>query len=142
MPYSFNTTHQLLLHSSVTNVTFAYWQIYANLEPTRRQNATLTPVIALKNPTLLTGKDATTAGLALADAEYFGAAGGANALGSRSLILQGDCFGIPHFNFLPAFHAISLHFAPPMLSLPSRVANLSIFVNSYRYKIATIFRIL
>jgi hypothetical protein len=142
MPYLGYSTHQLLLQSNATNVAFACWRIYTSFKPTRGQNTTLTLVIALKNPTMLTGKDATTAGLALADAEYFGAAGGANALGSRSLVLQGDCFGIPHFNFLPAFHAISLHFAPPMLSLPSRVTKLSVFVNSCRYKITTIFRIL
>jgi hypothetical protein len=79
------------------------------------------------------------AGLALADTEYFGGAGGARTLGSRSLVLQGDRFGTLHFNLFPAFHAISLHHAPPILSLPSRVANLSVFVNRRRLKIVTIF---
>jgi hypothetical protein len=72
--------------------------------------------------------------LALADTEYLGAAIGASSLGSRSLVLEGDRLGILHFNFLSAFHAISLHRAPPILSLPSRVANLQLFVNSRRHK--------
>jgi hypothetical protein len=63
---------------------------------------------------MLTRKEKATAGLALTDAEYFGAASGAGALGGRSLILQGYGFSVFHFNFLPAFHAISLHSAPPI----------------------------
>jgi hypothetical protein len=59
------------------------------------------------------GEDST--GLALADAENFGTAFGASALGSRSFIFQRDCLRIRHFNFLPAFHAISLHNAPPSI---------------------------
>ena len=78
-------------------------------------------------------------GLALADTENLGAAGGASTLGGRPLILQRDRFGAFHFNLFPAFHAISLHHAPPILSLPSRVTNLNVFVNSCRHKMVTIF---
>jgi hypothetical protein len=70
------------------------------------------------------------AGLALADAENLGPAFRAGALSGWPLVLKRDCLGILHFNFLPAFHAISLHNAPPKLPLPSRVAKLDIFVNS------------
>jgi hypothetical protein len=91
-------------------------------------------VLALESPSIITGIDGTAAGLTLANAEYLGATIGAGALCSRSLVLQGDRSGIPHLNFFPAFHAISLHLAPPILSLPSRVALLRLFVNSYRHK--------
>ena len=50
----------------------------------------------------------------------------------RSPVLKGDGLGVPHFNFLPAFHAIGLHLTPPIISLPSRVTNLRVFVNSFR----------
>ena len=102
--------------------------------PTRGIIVVQRSVLALESPSIITGIDGTAAGLTFADAEYLGATAGAGALGSRSLVLQGDRSGIRHLNFLPAFHAISLHFAPPMLSLPSRVALLSVFVNSYRHE--------
>jgi hypothetical protein len=47
--------------------------------------------------------------LSLADTEHFCAARGAGTLGRRPLVLQRRRFGVFHFNFLPAFHAISLH---------------------------------
>jgi len=72
--------------------------------------------------------------LSLADAEYFGTAGGAAALGGRPLVLERGSLGVLHFNFLPAFHTISLHGVPPFISLPRSVANVKLFVNSYRQK--------
>jgi hypothetical protein len=63
---------------------------------------------------MLTGEGKAKTGLALADTEYFGAAVGAGTLRGRPFVLQGDGFGVFHFNFLPAFHAISLHPAPPI----------------------------
>ena len=55
--------------------------------------------------------------LAFADAEYFSPARRADPLGRRSLVLEGSGLGVLHFNFLPAFHAISLHCAPPIIFL-------------------------
>jgi hypothetical protein len=77
--------------------------------------------------------------LSLADAEYFGTAGGAAALGSRPLVLKRGCLGILHFYFLPAFHTISLHGVPPFISLPRSVANVKLFVNTCRHKNGVIF---
>ena len=55
--------------------------------------------------------------LSFADTEYFRAARGAGTLGGRSLVLEGGGLRVLHFNFLPAFHAISLHLAPPYVFL-------------------------
>jgi hypothetical protein len=55
--------------------------------------------------------------LSFADTEYFSATAGTGALGGRSLVLQGGGLGVLHFNFLSAFHAISLHRAPPYVLL-------------------------
>jgi hypothetical protein len=77
--------------------------------------------------------------LSLADTEHFGTAGGAAALGSRPLVLERCGLGILHFNFLPAFHTISLHGVPPFISLPRSVANVKLFVNSCKLKKGDIF---
>jgi len=45
----------------------------------------------------------------LAYPEHLGAAGGAYALGCRSAIFHGYFFGVLHFSFGFAFHAISFH---------------------------------
>jgi len=47
--------------------------------------------------------------LALADSEHFRATGRAYALSCRLAVLHGGAFGVFHFLFGTALHAISLH---------------------------------
>jgi hypothetical protein len=54
--------------------------------------------------------------LALADAEYLGAAAGARALRGWSLVLEGNRLRILDVNFLPALHAIRLHIRTSYIS--------------------------
>ena len=70
--------------------------------------------------------------LALANTEDLGAADGANTLCCRSLVLERNrprIFNLPH---LPALHAVCLHGCTSFVVLPSRVANIAVFVNTRR----------
>ena len=56
--------------------------------------------------------------LTLADSEHFRATGRAYALGCWLAVFHGDAFGIFHFLFGTAFHAVCLHLLTSLFSLP------------------------
>ncbi len=76
--------------------------------------------------------------LTLADTKYLGATAGANTLSRRASVLEGNRIGIFNLYFLPALHAICLHFRTSLIILPSSVANPPVFVNSYKPENGTI----
>lgn len=62
--------------------------------------------------------------LALADAEEFGAANGADTLGCGTLILQSHGLRILDFPLGPALHAICLHFSTSLGTLDQQRSKL------------------
>jgi hypothetical protein len=77
--------------------------------------------------------------LALADTKYLGTTVGANALRGRSLVLECNRLRILNFNLFPTLHAVRLHCRTSFILLPSRVANMLVFVNTIWAKNWTIY---